>query len=203
MVTRLDRYVGEILKKLDELGLADNTIVLFSSDNGPHREGGADPDFFNSAGSLTGCKRDLYEGGIRVPLVVRWPGKIPAGTVTDHISAFWDVLPTLAEVADAECPPGIDGVSFLPTLLGHHQPDDDRFLYWEFNERGFNEQAARRGRWKAIRHDPRQPLELYDLGADEQEKHNVAKNNPAIVAEFQEFLDHARTPSTVWPLTDR
>ncbi len=203
MITRMDRDIGRILSKLEETGLDKNTIVLFSSDNGPELIGGGDPKFFNSSGGLTGYKRDLYEGGIRVPLVARWPGKIPAGTVTNIPSAFWDILPTCADLADVESPQGIDGISLLPTLRGNTQQDNDRFLYWEFHERSFTEQAARRGRWKAIRHSPRQALELYDLEADISEKTNLAKAKPEIVAEFQEYLKTARTPSDIWPLAYR
>ena len=118
MVTELDDYVGELLEKLTELGLEKNTIVIFASDNGPHLEGGADPDYFNSNGDLKGYKRDMYEGGIRTPMLVRWPGKVKAGSICDHISAFWDILPTFAEITGAVNPEGIDGISFLPALLG-------------------------------------------------------------------------------------
>jgi len=203
MITRMDRDIGKILSKLQEAGLDKNTIVLFSSDNGPHLEGGADPEFFNSSGGLAGHKRDLYEGGIRVPLVARWPGKIAAGTVTNVPSAFWDILPTCADLANVESPQGMDGISLLPTLRGNAQQESDRFLYWEFHERGYTEQAVRKGRWKAIRHGPRQALELYDLETDASEETNLAEAQPEIVAEFQEYLETARTPSEIWPLAYR
>ena len=150
MITRLDAYVGRLLDKLKELKIDDNTIVFFSSDNGPHKEGGVDPKFFQSAGPLRGIKRDLYEGGIRVPLIVRWPGKIKPGTVSDRVSAFWDFLPTAAEIAQAKAPEQLDGLSLLPALLGKPQTNQHDFLYWEFHERGF-QQAVRMGDWKAVR----------------------------------------------------
>ncbi len=144
MVERLDRDIGSIMAKLKELGLDDNTVVFFTSDNGPHREGGHDPDFFDSRGPLRGIKRDLYEGGIRVPMLVRHPGKIKAGTVSDHVWAFWDFLPTAAELAGVAGPSGIDGISVAPTLLGKPGQKQHEYLYWEFFERGYK-QAVRMG----------------------------------------------------------
>jgi arylsulfatase A-like enzyme len=135
MVNYLDDQVGELVNKLKELGIEENTIIMFSSDNGPHLEGGADPDYFDSNGVLKGYKRDLYEGGIRVPMIVWWPEKISSGSESNHVSAFWDVLPTVADIIDAEAPDGIDGISFLPTLVNEPQPEHD-YLYWEFHERG-------------------------------------------------------------------
>lgn len=199
MVTILDRQVGEIMAKVRELGLEQNTLIVFTSDNGPHMEGGADPDYFDSNGDLRGYKRDLYEGGIRVPMLAYWPGKIAPGTRTDHVSAFWDVFPTLGEVIGAESPVGIDGVSFLPTLLGANgEQEQHAYLYWEFHELG-GRQAVRMGDWKAVRYgtgdNPDGPVELYDLGEDPGEANNVASDHPEVVDEMERILREARTPS--------
>jgi len=203
MVSRLDGYVGEVLRKLDELGLAENTIVMFGSDNGPHTEGGADPQFFRSAGGLRGVKRDLYEGGIRTPFLVRWPGKVAAGSISEHAGAFWDVMPTLVEIAGAPLPRYTDGLSFLPTLLGQNTQQRHRYLYWEFHEGG-GKQAVRMGKWKGVRlqvkENPHTPLELYDLSNDMAERHNVADQHPDIVAQLQQAMDEAHQESTVFPL---
>lgn len=200
MIARLDRGVGRVVQKLKDLGLENNTLVFFASDNGSHREGGANPEFFHSSGPWRGIKRDLYEGGIRVPLIAHWPGWIKAGSVTDHLSAFWDFLPTLAELAGAPCPADTDGISLLSTLLG--RPEQQRkheFLYWEFHEGG-SKQAARMGRWKAVRLNPTGKLELYDLQMDRGETHNVADNHPDVVAKIEKYLTTARTESRFWPL---
>ena len=199
MITWLDRSVGRLVQKLKDLGIEDNTIVFFTSDNGPHREGGADPKFFHSSGPLRGIKRDLYEGGIRVPLIARWPGRVKAGVVTDHASAFWDFLPTLGELAGVESPAGADGISMLPTLFG--RPDRQKkheLLYWEFHEGG-SIQAVRMDRWKAVR-PVGKPLELYDLQSDCGETDNVADNHPDIVAKIEKYLTMARTESEFWPV---
>ncbi|MCJ7730381.1 MAG: arylsulfatase, partial [Sedimentisphaerales bacterium] len=151
MITRMDADIGKLMSKLKKLGLDENTLVMFSSDNGPHKEGGGDPNFFKSAGPLRGYKRDLYEGGIRVPMLARWPGKIKAGSVTSHISAFWDFLPTCCELVGIETPPNFDGISMLPTLLGQtRKQKKHEFLYWEFHEQG-KKQAVRMGDWKGVR----------------------------------------------------
>jgi len=202
MVTLLDKQVGELLTKLKELGLDKNTIVLFSSDNGPHLEGGADPDYFDSNGPLRGYKRDLYEGGIREPLVVRWPGMIQAGSKSDLISAFWDVMPTIADLTGAKTPPAIDGISFLPALLGQEGQKKHEFLYWEFHELG-GRQALRKDNWKLVRYQvtdgQKTTTELYDLNNDLAEKINVAEQHPEIVKELLDLMIHARTPSKVFP----
>jgi arylsulfatase A-like enzyme len=200
MITRLDRGVGRLMQKLKDLGTDENTIVFFASDNGPHREGGANPEFFHSNGPLRGIKRDLYEGGIRVPLIARWPDRIKAGVVTDHVSAFWDFLPTFAELAGAESPADTDGVSLLPTLLGKPEPQrKHEFLYWEFHEGG-SKQAVRMGRWKAVRLILGGKLELYDLQSDLGERNNVADRHPEVVTKINEYLTTARTESKFWPL---
>ena len=135
MVTLLDQQVGEVVAKLKELGLEKNTIIIFTSDNGPHLEGGADPDYFDSNGPLKGYKRDLYEGGIRVPMIACWPDKIAAGSKSDHVSAFWDVMPTVAELAGVKSPQKIDGISFLPTLLGKSGQKVHKSMYWELDRK--------------------------------------------------------------------
>ncbi|HEA20934.1 hypothetical protein LCGC14_0901290 [marine sediment metagenome] len=202
MVDLLDSQVGEIIEKVESLGIADKTIIVFTSDNGPHEEGGADPEFFNSNGPFKGVKRDLYEGGIRVPMIVNWPGKIKPGTKTDHISAFWDVLPTFSNIAGVDFPNDIDGISFLPTLLGEieHQKEHE-YLYWEFHEKG-GRQAVRKGKWKAVKYNvfdqPDEPLELYNVEEDSGEENDVATDNTEIVAEMKKIIETARTPSDVF-----
>ncbi len=198
MITRLDAQVGRLLGRLRELGLDENTVVFFSSDNGPHRDGGAEPRFFRSAGPLRGHKRDLSEGGIRVPLLVRWPGTVRPGTVSDHITAFWDFVPTAAELAGVKPPAGVDGVSIVPTLRGEPRAPGHDFRYGEFHERGF-QQAVRAGDWKAVRLGPHRPLELYELRTDVGERKNVAARHPEVVERIEHYLEHARTESPHWP----
>jgi uncharacterized sulfatase len=200
MITRLDRDVGKLLAKLKELKLDENTVVFFSSDNGPHKEGGNDPAFFASSGPFRGFKRSLTDGGIRVPMIVRWPGVTKPGTVSDHVWAFWDFLPTACDLAGAKTPDGLDGLSVVPTLVGKGDQKTHDFLYWEFHEGGFK-QAARHGRWKALRLAPGQPLELYDVVGDPGESKNVANDNPAVVAEIEKYLKTARTDSKEFPIT--
>ena len=201
MVTLLDEKVGEIFAKLKELGLEKNTIVIFSSDNGPHKEGGGDPDYFDSNGPLKGYKRDLYEGGIREPMIAWWPGKIKSSSKTDHVSAFWDVMPTLNELAGAKTPENSDGISFLPTLLGKEGQKKHETLYWEFHELN-GRQAVRKGNWKLIRYNVMIPAktttELYDLSKDLGEENNVADKNPEIVKELLKIMAQSRTPSDVF-----
>jgi arylsulfatase A-like enzyme len=201
MVDYLDMQVGEIVAKLKELGVYENTLIIFTSDNGPHQEGGADPDYFNSNGPLKGYKRDLYEGGIRVPMIAVWDGKIAAGTKSDHISAFWDVMPTVTEMAGISTPENIDGISFLPTLLGKAQPQHE-YLYWEFHERG-GRKALRKGDWKLVQYDVFNPekttTELYNLAADIGEEKNVATENPEVVKELLTLINSARIESEDFP----
>lgn len=198
MITRMDRDVGAIVGALRQSGIEEDTVVFFSSDNGPHKEGGHDPEFFDSNGPLRGIKRDLYEGGIRVPAIVWWPGKIRAGRVSDFVWAFWDFLPTAAELAGVPAPSGIDGISIVPELLGRPQREHE-YLYWEFHERGFS-QAVRRGDWKAVRPDSSRPLELYNLRDDPGENDNQADRRPELAAELGALLEKARTDSTHWPV---
>ena len=202
MIEILDRQVGEITAILEDLGIRDNTLIIFTSDNGPHKEGGADPEYFDSNGPLRGFKRDLYEGGIRVPMIVNWPGKIQSGVSSDHVSAFWDVFPTLADLTHMKPPTKTDGISFLPTLLGQdNQQEKHEYLYWEFHERG-GRLAVRKGNWKAVKYnvlkDPNAPIELYDLSEDIGENNNIAAQYPEIVTEMLTILEKARTPSEVF-----
>ncbi len=196
MVTRMDREIGRILDLLQELGLDDDTLVMFSSDNGPTYNGGTDSEFFESAGPFRGRKTYLYEGGIRVPMIARWPGHIEPGRVTDHVSAFWDVLPTCAEVAGVEVPGRTDGISFLPTLEGRAGQREHASLYWEFH--GRKSQAVRLGKWKGIRtglkKDPDAPVVLYDLEADIAESTDVAGDHPEVVARIEAVL-RSREPA--------
>ena len=201
MITELDDYVGEILEKLKALGIEKNTIVIFASDNGPHLEAGADPDYFNCNGDLRGYKRDMYEGGIRTPMLVRWPNVVRPGSASDHISAFWDVLPTFAEISGAVSPEGIDGISFLPTLKGKNQKQHE-YLYWEFHEQG-GKIAVRMGNWKAVKltvdKNPDAVIELYDLSNDIGETENLASANPDIVKKMEDIMQQAHMPSEIFP----
>ncbi len=203
MITRFDADVGRVMRALKQRGIDEHTIVFVTSDNGPHREGGADPEFFHSSGPLRGIKRSLTDGGIRVPMIVRWPNMIDAGTTSDEPWSFQDFLPTAAELADVDPPPGIDGISMIPTLLGPQRAGRAQqahaYLYWEFHERGFK-QAVRMGPWKGIRVKRSKPLELYNVVADIGEKNNVAAEHQAVVAKIESILETARTPSLHWPV---
>ena len=209
MITRLDAFVGEIFAKLKEKGLDENTIVIFSSDNGPHEEGGADPSFFGRDGKLRGLKRQCYEGGIRIPFIVRWPGHVPAGTVNDHQLAFYDVMPTFCELAgdkrfpkkylnkkiDGDC---FDGISFAPTLLG----DDARqqkheFLYWEFHET--DQIGVRMGDWKLV--VKKGEKYLYNLAEDIHEDVNVAAQHPDILQQMVDIILREHTDNKLFPVT--
>jgi arylsulfatase A len=198
MVNVMDDDVGELVAKLGELGIADNTLILFSSDNGPHQEGGHDPAYFNSNGSQRGVKRDLYEGGVHVPMIAAWPGKVAPGAETDHLSAFWDVLPTMADLTGQPVPEKLDGISFLPTLLGKSGQKEHDNLYWEFHEKN-GRVAIRQGKWKAVRYDvgidPDSPLELYDLFSDPQEATNVSGEYPEVAAKLDALIKGARSMS--------
>lgn len=198
MMELIDNTVGHIEAKIKELGLAENTIIIFTSDNGPHQEGGHKVDFFDSNGPLRGAKRDLYEGGVRVPLIVKWPGKIKPGTTTDHPCAFWDILPTFCDMAGIEPPSEIDGISFLPTLLGNdiEQKKHD-YLYWEFYELG-GRQAVRENNWKYIKLNVRDSTkavvkELYDLSKDLGETNNIIDQHPEIVERLERWMREAHS----------
>ena len=202
MVSRLDLYVGQILGKLKEKGLDKNTLVIFTSDNGPHVEGGADPTFFHSSGSLKGVKRDLYEGGIREPFAARWPGVIKPGTTNNYVGAFWDILPTFAELAGAKTPSHIDGISFVPSITGKGVQKTHNHLYWEFHEQG-GRQAVRQGNWKAVKlkaaENPSAPVELYDLSKDLGERINVASKFPDKAKELGRIMKQSHIPSAIFP----
>jgi arylsulfatase A-like enzyme len=201
MVTRMDRDIGRILKLLAELGLEENTLVFFTSDNGGAAKLWSD-DFFNSNGPLRGHKQNFYEGGIRVPMIARWPNRIPKGVTSDFPWAFWDIMPTFAEVADTRSPKGIDGMSVLPALLGKKQQPHE-FFYWELprynSQRGefLDEtpmQAARMGDWKCVRPQPNGTLELYNLKKDLGESKDVAADNPKVLERLETYLASARVP---------
>lgn len=198
MISRLDTHVGRLAAKLHDLGAERNTLVIFTSDNGAHREGGHDSEFFHSHGALRGIKRDLYEGGIRVPFLASWPGHVPAGVVSDQVIAFWDFLPTAADLAGRPAPANTDGESFAPALQGRRQ-NRSRPLYWEFHEGGFN-QAIRFGDWKAIRFGKDGPIELYNLKDDPSERTNLASSAPDRVAEARRLFATARTGSADFPV---
>jgi arylsulfatase A-like enzyme len=195
MVTHMDRGIGQVLELLSRLGLGSNTLVFFTSDNGAGHKAGL--PLFRATGPFRGAKGDAYEGGLRVPMIVRWPGRIAPGAVSDYPWAFWDLLPTAAELARAQAPAGIDGVSIVPVLLGKPAPPRD-YLYWESHQKGFH-QAVRAGNWKGVRHGLAGSLELYDLAADIAEKNDVAAAHPDIVARLTSILNNARTDNPDYP----
>ena len=208
MITRLDYYVGEVLKKLKEKGLDENTLVIFSSDNGPHEEGGADPTFFGRDGKLRGLKRQCHEGGIRIPFIARWPGHVPAGEVNDHICAFYDLMPTFCDVAGIKNYEKkyrnkekevdyFDGISFAPTLLGKKKQKQHDFLYWEFNET--NQIAVRMGDWKLI--VKKGKPSLYNLKTDIHEDNDIALQHPEIVEKMKAIIFEQHTPNQHFSVT--
>lgn len=208
MITRLDYYVGEVLKKLKEKGLDENTLVIFSSDNGPHEEGGADPTFFGRDGKLRGLKRQCHEGGIRIPFIARWPGRVPAGEVNDHICAFYDLMPTFCDIAGIKNYEKkyrnkekevdyFDGISFAPTLLGKKKQKQHDFLYWEFNET--NQIAVRMGDWKLI--VKKGKPSLYNLKTDIHEDNDIALQHPDIVEKMKAIIFEQHTPNQHFSVT--
>ena len=204
MVTRMDRSVGRLMETLRQAGLDRQTIVLFTSDNGPtyDRLGGSDSDFFQSAGIFRGYKGSVYEGGIRVPLIARWPGRIKAGHTSALPAAFYDLLPTLVEIAGGQIPQPVDGISLVPTLIGRGTQPRHKFLFWDFNGYG-GQQAVRYGDWKGVRRDiskGNRALELYNLRRDPRERDDVARANPKIVQEIERILLANHDPSTLFPL---
>jgi len=202
MMTRMDRGIGEVLDLLDELKIADNTLVLFTSDNGPHYEGGHQPSFFNSNGPLKGHKRDLYEGGIRVPLIAYWPGRVKEGSVSEHICAHWDLMPTLCDLAGINTPKHTDGISYVPTLTGGKQKAHE-YLYWEFHAYG-KTQAIRMDDWKAVRlkvgNNPDAPIHLFNLATDIGETKNIANQHPDVVKRISPLFKSARVESDLFTL---
>jgi len=203
MITRMDAEIGKLLHLLEEKGMADNTVIIFTSDNGPTYGGigGSDTEFFKSAGELRGLKGSVYEGGIRVPMIIRWNGKVKAGETTNHISGFQDLLPTLAEIAGVQSPEATDGISFVPLLLGNEQAEHD-YMYWEFPAYG-GQQALRYGKWKAVRQrlkkSPAAPIQLYNLEDDIGETKDVSDKNPELVAKIYSMMKDARTRSEYFP----
>ena len=200
MISRLDWEVGRIMTQLEKLGLAENTVVMFSSDNGPHEEGGRKPEFFQSSGSFRGIKRDLYEGGIRVPFIVKWPGVVKAGATSDHVSAFWDILPTLMDIVEHESPKNIDGISLLPTLKGNDAKQaEHEYLYWEFKRWDQGKRALRKGNWKLhqftnIKLDEVH-YELYNLTNDPAESNNIIKQETKMAAKLKTLMKGAYSES--------
>lgn len=202
MVTRLDMYVGQLVAKLKELGVYDNTIIIFTSDNGPHLEGGADPDFFNSNGPWRGYKRDLYEGGVREPMIVSWEGHTPKGVDSDLMCTFWDMMPTFRRILDPAADiEGMDGMDLLPTLDGKGEQSQHDFLYFELAES--KAQASRQGPWKLIHlgiGTDNERYELYNLDSDPAEEHDVLADNPEIVSQLKEIMAREHVPSHIFPL---
>lgn len=202
MVSRLDMYVGQIVDKLKELGVYDNTIIIFASDNGPHLEGGADPDFFDSNGPWRGYKRDVYEGGVRVPFIVQWNGHTAKGKETDFMCSFWDLMPTLREINGQDCPEDMDGISILPLLEGRKGQKEHEFLYFEFQEMG-GRQAVRQGPWKLvhlnIRND-RECYELYNLDEDPSETTDIIGENQGKAEELKIIMAESHIPNPDFPV---
>ena len=202
MVTRLDNYVGELVARLKELGLYENTLIIFRSANGPHREGGADPDFFDSNGPWRGYKRDVYEGGIRVPAIFSWPGHIAAGSQSDFMGCFWDLMPTFRELGGSGSPEGMDGVSLLPLLTGKKGQKEHDYLYFEFQELG-GRQALRQGPWKLVHMNIRSEnarLKLYNLDEDPGETQDLSLAHPERVASLKALMDSAHIPNPDFPV---
>jgi len=198
MIERVDGYVGRMLEHLEKLGIAKNTLVIFTSDNGPHNESGHDLTRFQPSGPFTGIKRSLTDGGIRVPFIAWWPGVVPAGKTSEYVGSFADWWPTAAHLAKTQTSTKVDGVSIVPTLLGEELPAQ-KFLYWEFHENGFSQAALYLGRWKGIRRGgPDLPIVLYDTKNDIAEKTNVAAKHPDIAAKISDYLKQARTESPDW-----
>ncbi|MFV1964408.1 MAG: arylsulfatase [Pirellulaceae bacterium] len=196
MISRMDKDVGRLVSLLQALDLDQKTLLLFTSDNGPHAEGGHQHEFFDSNGPLRGYKRDLYEGGIRVPTIARWPGVIQPGSCCDTPLAFWDFLPTACALAGVEPPEAIDGISFVPALIGSPQPRHD-YLFWKYGKKT----AVRKGKWKAVRLGDSKPTELYDLSTDIGEKQDVADRNPEVVARMQNIMTEAFQPRIASPVS--
>ena len=198
MISRLDAHVGRMLDHLKQLGIAENTLVIFTSDNGPHNESKHDLKRFNPSGPFSGTKRSLTDGGIRIPFIAWWPGKINTGE-SDHVGYFADWLTTAAELSGGDAPANLDGVSFVPTLLSSGDQKQHEFLYWEFHEGGFKQAALYQGRWKGIRSGSEDaPIALYDQQTDIAEKNNVASQHPEIADAISNYLKSARSPLPDW-----
>ncbi len=202
MITRMDGYVGRILDELKRLKLDERTLVIFTSDNGPHKESGNSVEFFQSSGPFRGIKRDLTDGGIRVPFIAWWPGTVKARKVLEHVGYFGDLMATAAELAGVTPPPNLDSISFLPALLGRNREQRrHEFLYFEFHEAGFSQAALLDGRWKGIRtNGVGGPLRVFDLKRDPGETRDVAAREPTIASRIAAYLQTARTDSADWPI---
>lgn len=202
MISKIDRTVEQVLDVLEQKGIKDNTLIIFSSDNGVHFAGGHDPDYFKSNGGFRGYKRDLYEGGIHTPLIVSWPKAIQTPRVSFHLSAFWDFLPTVCDLVGVDAPENIDGISMLPEIEGKGKQAEHDYLYWEFHERG-GKQAVMKGKWKLLKQNIEKPgattWELYNLNEDPTESMNVISQYPKIVAELQKAIKANYTPSDTYP----
>jgi arylsulfatase A-like enzyme len=201
MIERMDARIGALLEQLQQLGIDENTLVIFTSDNGPHNEGGPEfnPDFFDANGPLRGIKRDLTDGGIRVPFIVRWPGRIAPESVSNHASYFGDLMATLADLSGAEAPTHLDSLSIAPTLLASGSQAEHDYLYFEVHERGVDQAVILDGRWKGLRlKNPAEPIALYDLANDIGEANNVAAAHPDVVARIAEILAEAHEPNDHW-----
>ena len=205
MVSRMDGHVGEIVSMLEELGIRDNTLIIFTSDNGGQGGTWKDmTDFFNGNAPLKGHKGSMYEGGLRVPFIAKWPGKIKSGTTSDLQIGFWDILPTFAQVAGTKVPEGVDvdGISFLPTLLGNGDQKKHPYLYWEYTAKDkIRSRGLRMGNWKAVQNRMKNSIELYDLGKDVGETNNLAKQHPEKVKELTQIMKQARVPQRDFPQT--
>jgi arylsulfatase A-like enzyme len=200
MVEALDAYVGRVLAALREKGVEKDTLIVFTSDNGSHFEGGYNPKMLESSGPLRGGKRDLYEGGIRVPMIAHWPGGIAKPGISDHTSAFWDFLPTACELAGVDAPEGLHGISYAPTITGKGEQLAHDFLYWEFHEKG-TRRALRQGDWKLLQYnlDKQGKPELYDLGKDLAETKDLATEEPERVAAMLKIMEERHKPSPIFP----
>ena len=205
MIYYLDNQVGEIRQKLRDLGLEENTLIIFTSDNGPHKEGGADPDFFNSNGPFRGYKRDVYEGGIHVPMIASWPGTIQAGDTASNLSAFWDIFPTFEELVSGSATTNTDGISLVPAMTGNDDLQEHEYLYWEFYEQE-GKRAIRRGNWKLVQiglNETPSPTELYNLDKDPGETTDVAADEPELVQKLMLLMERAHEPSEIFQWKSR
>ena len=208
MLMSLDKYVGEIVAKVDELGMGENTLIIFTSDNGAHCEGGHDYHFFQTTGKFRGFKRDLYDGGMHTPMFARWSGTIPAGSKTDILSAFWDVMPTICELGGAPIPTQTDGISFAPTLLGKKQTKVHDYLYWEFPERSDRKhpgkeykQAVVFDQWKVLKYIDADKVEVYNLAEDPSETNDIAHEHPQLVEKALRYMDDSHIQNSIFPMT--
>jgi arylsulfatase A-like enzyme len=202
MVTKLDRYVGDVQNELVRLGIGNNTLIIFASDNGPHREGGNDPAFFKSSNGFRGIKRDLYEGGIREPVIAYWPAVIKKKSTSGLVAAFWDFFPTFADITGQPRAEGLDGISLLPTLQSKGVQKQHEYLYWEFHENG-GRQVVRAGNWKAVRlnvmKDPDAPVQLFNLAVDPGETQNLSAQHPEVVRKLKAIMRTSHVENANFP----